>query len=200
MISYYLFSLQLIFHLFLRWLQIPSSPLYYRSWDVLKKTLTVCDVWICGSEWRFPTRYSFKFNAFYSISGAKCLLSFSCLIKTWWLVWIMKTWRNSSYWYHCGKEGPNNLLFEQGRLTPCFHMQFATSWIESFQWSGIPDDSHPLAIIFPSPHASWFILGESKDAVYVPALSIAFAEFAGGICTLAAKATSDMSSNVWSEP
>jgi hypothetical protein len=32
-----------------------------------------------------------------------------------------------------GKKGPNNLLFERGRLTPCFHMQFGTLWIESFQ-------------------------------------------------------------------
>jgi hypothetical protein len=39
----------------------------------------------------------------------------------------------------------------------------------------------------------------SKDAVYVLALSTTFAEFAGNICTVAAKVTFDMSCNVWIE-
>jgi hypothetical protein len=39
----------------------------------------------------------------------------------------------------------------------------------------------------------------SKDAVCVPRLFTTFAEFAGSICTVAAKVTSNVSSNVWSE-
>jgi hypothetical protein len=43
---------------------------------MLKKTLTVCDVRICGSQWQCPTRDSSKFNAFYSISVQKFIVLF----------------------------------------------------------------------------------------------------------------------------
>ena len=44
-----------------------------------------------------------------------------------------------------------------------------------------------------------FFLGYIKDAVYVPALSTTFSEFAGRICIAAVTVTSAMLTDVWTE-
>jgi len=105
----------------------------------------------------------------------------------------MNTWRNSSFDTTVEKRVLITYYSNKLDWPHVFPCSLGLHGLNASSWSGIPDGRHHLAVVFHSPHVNWFILvGGSKVAVYVPALSTTYAEFAGSIITVAVKVTSDM--------